>query len=376
MSSDPGSVATLRAVGDVALIGSAARALGGAADADWPATASYLADADVTFVNFEMPIPRTAVEASSPDVSKELQGSPEALPAFLAARVDVAAIATNHIMDWGLPGLEQTVEQLRENGVAVVGAGRNLDESLDGVVLERRGIRIGFAAFTPAQRWTATASEPGAAPLTLENVKESLGRIGEADVRVISLHWGLEMSNYPTPEDRRLAEEIVDAGADLILGHHPHVIQGVERFGRGWVTYSMGNFIFDTSAGRVKRDCDPWDVRAGYAVDACLTADGVESLRAVPTFIGESGVGTLAAGDEKERIENFIETVSENIAEGSEGVWEHAGSRVVGHRMKVLRRSLKDGEFATVFKELRHIRLKHAKLLFGFLASRLSRRSE
>ena len=206
----------LRAVGDVALIGGAARALETGGEPAWPATAALLAEADLTFVNLEMPVPRSAAEPARPDVSPDLRGRREALEAFLSAGVDVASIATNHMMDWGAEGLADTIEELTARGVAVVGAGRDLDEALKGVVLERRGVRVGFAAFTPPQRWTATESAPGAAPLSLEHVAESLRRIGDADVKVVSLHWGIEMSNYPTPQDRRLAERIIDAGADLI----------------------------------------------------------------------------------------------------------------------------------------------------------------
>ncbi|MCK4511805.1 CapA family protein, partial [bacterium] len=184
----------LRAVGDVALVGRSARSLVQGSDPTWQRTAEFLSDADITFANFEMPIATSSVQPAAADVSNEFLGVPASLPEFLLAGVDVAALATNHMMDWGERGLLETIEQLRERGVRVVGAGRNLDEALRGVVLERGGLRIGFVAFTPSQRWTATKSKPGCAPLKLEFVRQALDSLSGADVKIVSLHWGLEVS--------------------------------------------------------------------------------------------------------------------------------------------------------------------------------------
>jgi hypothetical protein len=366
----------LRAVGDIALIGRAARALVESSDPSWSATASFLSEADITFANFEMAIPRSDVERSGVDVSPDLVGDPEALSGLLEAGVDVMSLATNHIMDWGDVALRETIEELRGHGVEVVGAGETLEEAVAGRVIERRGLRVGFCAFTPPHRWTATQTRPGAAPLTLENVRTSLAGMSDADVRVVSLHWGIEMSNYPTPDDRALASSIIDAGADLILGHHPHVIQGIERREAGWVVYSMGNFIFDIVAGRVEHRYDPWDLRAGYLVDARIGREGVASLSAVPTMVGESGLGALASDPDRERIATLVRSVSDNLDRGSEEVWEHAGGKLVAHKLRCLWRSFLDGGPAAVARELAHFRLRHVRLAFGYLRSRLIRKKD
>ncbi|HYW69012.1 MAG TPA: CapA family protein [bacterium] len=364
----------LRAVGDVALIGCAAEALEKGSDPAWSATAAFLAEADITFANFEMAIPRTPVERVAVDVSPDLIGRPDALGALLESGLDVAAVATNHIMDWGETGLRETLEQLREHNVTPVGAGADLDEAVRGVVVERRGVRVGFCAFTPEQRWTATRATPGAAPLKLEHVKESLSGMDSPDVRVVSLHWGIEMSNYPTPEDRKLARDIVDAGADLILGHHPHVIQGYENVRGSFVVYSMGNFAFDIHAGRIEHKFDPRDLRSAYLLEARLGADGVESVNPVAVAIGESGLGALAEGEDRRAILRRIKELSDSLDAGSAAVWEHAGGRLVGHRVKAVRTTLRDGGVIAVLREFRHFRWKHVKLIFGFLRSRFARR--
>ncbi len=370
MGGEPRRGVLLRAVGDVALIGTAARALESDSDPEWAKTASYLSEADITFVNLEMPIPLTATEPAKPGVSDDFRGTPESLRRFLSAGVDVVSMATNHMMDWGSGALIETIDQLREQGVAAVGAGRNLDEALEGAVLERRGVKVGFVAFTPPQRWSAGPDSAGTAPLRIEHVRESLRRIGDADVKVVSLHWGIEMSNYPMPQDRKLAEQIIDEGADLILGHHPHVMQGTEAVGRSYVAYSMGNFIFDIFAGRVQHDFDPWDLRAGYLVEAVLERDGVTSFDVVPTFLSEQGIGALVRGGEKERIEARISEFTAGMESGSRAIWDHAGERLVGHKMRVFWKLTQDSGPRFILQELSHIRPRHLRLLLGYMASR------
>ena len=372
--SDGDGRAILRAVGDVALIARAAQALVERKSAAWRETASVLSRADITFANFEMALPRGDCERIAPDVSADLVGVPAALGPFLDAGVDVVALATNHIMDWGVEGLADTLAQFRERGVETVGAGMTRDEAARPVVIERAGLRVGFAAFTPEQRWTAGPDSPGAAPLRFELVKKALDGMADADVRIISLHWGLEMSSYPTPEDRQLARRIAGTGADLILGHHPHVIQGVERFGRTHVVYSMGNFIFDINAGRVEHGFDPDDLRSGYMVEAELGASGVAELRTVPVWLDDNGIGAIGAGERGERITKRVRSCSERIEEGSAGVWEHAGGTLVRHKLKCMRVSLRDGGLRLVFGELRHVRLRHFKLLWGYIVGRLRSR--
>jgi len=369
--SDGNRRAILRAVGDVALIAGAAQALVEGSSAAWRDTASVLSRADITFANFEMALPRGDSERVAPDVSPDLVGVPAALGPFLDAGVDVVALATNHIMDWGVEGLADTLAQFHERGVETVGAGMTRDEAARPVIIERAGLKVGLAAFTPEQRWTAGPDSPGAAPLGFELVKKALDGMGDADVRIISLHWGLEMSSYPTPEDRELARRIAAAGADLILGHHPHVIQGVERFGRAHVVYSMGNFIFDINAGRVEHGFDPEDLRSAYMVEAELDASGVVELRTIPVWLDDDGIGAVAAGDHSKRIAERVRLCSERIEEGSASVWEQAGGTLVRHKLKCLRVSLRDGGLGFVFGELRRVRMRHFKLLWGYIAGRL-----
>lgn len=361
----------LRSVGDVALIGTAARALAEGGGPEWVETAAFLAEADLTFANIEMPTPRSRLEPSWPDVSEELRGEPAALDAFLGAGIDVACLANNHTMDWGAAGLVETLEALEAKGVVAVGAGEDLDRAIEPAIVERQGLRVGFAAFTPPHKWTATPSSPGAAPLEIDLVRESMARMGGADVRIVSLHWGVELSNYPTPQDRALAREIVGLGADLVLGHHPHVLQGIEIVGEARVVYSMGNFVFDVTADRVQFRCDPWNLRAGYVAEAVLASSGVRSLRAVPTFIDERGVGLLARGETAARIERLVDEVSTGIEAGSAAVWEHAGSRIVGQRVRVLRGLLRDAGPGFVLRELARVRPRHLRLLWGYAVSRL-----
>lgn len=149
----------------------------------------------------------------------------------------------------------------------------------------------------------------------------------------------------------------------------------MERFGKTTVAYGLGNFLFDIRAGRIEHGFDPWDLRAGYALEAELTGTGVESVRSVPTVLGEDGLGTLAAGDARERIAAHIEAVSRDLAAGGARVWEHAGDRLVGHKLKVIRANVRDGGVLFALRQLANARPRHFKMLLGFIASRLRRGS-
>jgi len=119
-------------------------------------------------------------------------------------------------------------------------------------IIEKNDVRLGFLGYCKKGEYTATDSTSGAALFDEEIIKEDIRSIkNKVDFVVLSLHWGIELSEYPSPEQVEMAHRLVDAGAEVIIGHHPHVLQGIERYKRGLIFYSLGNFIFDNYAGKV-----------------------------------------------------------------------------------------------------------------------------
>ncbi len=147
------------------------------------------------------------------------------------------------------------------------------------VVATVHGLRVGFLGYSlrPRQYFTER-------PLYAEGSPEGIVADVRAvrptcDILVVSLHWGDEFIDRPSPADVQLAHAIVDAGADLIVGHHPHVLRGVERYGRGWIVYSLGNFVCDMLWGEELRETAICECR--------LTSAGVEDVRLIPVRIND-----------------------------------------------------------------------------------------
>jgi poly-gamma-glutamate synthesis protein (capsule biosynthesis protein) len=202
-------------------------------------------DADLLLGNLESPL------TTSPKVSPAkvtLRGARDAPASLRVAGFDCLALANNHLMDYGVAGMEETRAALDAAGIPFTGAGTDAAASLAPVVLHRQEQSIGVLSFCLVEQKShlfAGRSTPGVAPL---EVADAVGRIRDLRSRVdwvvVQLHWGEEMTQLPTPEQRSLARTVAEAGADLIVGHHPHVLQPFEMVGGVPVFYSLGNFLF------------------------------------------------------------------------------------------------------------------------------------
>jgi len=206
---------------------------------------------DVTVANLETPV---AVKGT-PETNKEYvyNSPPEAIPAMKAAGVDLVNLANNHSMDQGESGLVDTMKILEENGIAYVGAGSDADRAYAPVLLERNGVKIAFFGFSrviPEVSWYAGKNKPGVAA-TYDPTKavEAIRAVREqADLIVVVAHWGKEKTDYPVDHQKTLARAYIEAGADLVVGGHPHVLQGFESYRGKWIAYSLGNFVFTRSS--------------------------------------------------------------------------------------------------------------------------------
>ncbi|RAV19060.1 CapA family protein [Paenibacillus contaminans] len=211
----------------------------------------YLERADLTIANLETPVTEYGTKQ---DKQYAYKSTPLALPAFKASGIDIVNMANNHSMDMGEDGLVQTFEHLTKHGIPYVGAGRNRKEAYTPVIVEKKGIKIAFLGFTRVYEnsgWFAGEKKPGVAstydiavPLAIDAIKSARDK---ADLVVVIAHWGVERQDLPEPYQRDLAKKYIDAGADLIVGGHPHVLQGFETYKDKWILYSLGNFIFTTN---------------------------------------------------------------------------------------------------------------------------------
>ncbi len=190
-----------------------------------------------------------------------LMGRPQHAQALAQAGLDLIAVPTNHIKDCNGPNCNEqafldTLDHLRAAGIVPIGAGRDLDEALEPAVVEIQGVKVGFVALGELRpRNFAGPDKPGIAPLTEANVRESIGRARArgAEFVVALPHWGPEYEPRPSYLQQATARMLVEAGADLVVGNHAHVIQGMEVVQGVPVFYGLGSFLFDQNWGRETR---------------------------------------------------------------------------------------------------------------------------
>ncbi|MEK3734275.1 MULTISPECIES: CapA family protein [Paenibacillus] len=266
-------------------------------------------DDDLTVLNLETPVTVRGVPANKRYVFKS---SPEALGPMREAGVDAVNLANNHILDQGVDGLLDTLQHLQEYGIDYVGAGKNAQEAYSARYFELNGMTVallGFSRVLPETSWYALDDRPGVAGAydhVLPQVVEAIGEARErADLVVVMAHWGEELKFRPNDNQLMLARAFIDAGADLCIGGHPHVLQGLERYNGKWIAYSTGNFIFTKSTNpdtwktavfqatcTDKGDCDMKLIPYRTEVGQVIPLEGDEAL-ALLQEVQERSIGGI-----------------------------------------------------------------------------------
>jgi poly-gamma-glutamate synthesis protein (capsule biosynthesis protein) len=209
--------------------------------------AKELSGADLAVVNLE-----TAVTTRGTPEPKEFhfRAPASAYEAVKAAGVDAVSIANNHALDYGRVGFADTLDGAAAAGVPVFGGGRTIDEAYAPLVLPVRGVRVAIVGFsqihTLAESWKAGPATPGIAlawdvPRAVAAVRAARDR---ADLVIVFNHWGTETDACPNANQKTFAAALADAGADMIIGAHAHVLQGDGWLGRTYVAYGLGNFVW------------------------------------------------------------------------------------------------------------------------------------
>jgi len=208
--------------------------------------ADDLKKADILFGNLESIISDKGAKVGS---IYSFRAEPEAIEGLIYAGFDIVSVANNHIFDYGREAMEDNFKKLKEAGIGYVGGGFDEKEVRSGVMRELKKTKITFLAYTDKgiKYWQATDSRSGIGWLD-EKIKDDIKRVKEnSDLVIVSFHTGEEYHSQPTKEQKYFSHLAIDSGADLVIGHHSHVIQPVEKYKNGWVAYSLGNFVFDQS---------------------------------------------------------------------------------------------------------------------------------
>ena len=210
-----------------------------------------LRQAHVVIGNLESPISTRGTPVENKQFT--LRVGPVAADALKAAGIRVVTLANNHILDFGPQALQDTLAVLGENGILSSGAGMDLDDARAPAILKLGGRTIAFLSYslTFPVEFYASAGRPGTAPGYREYVKKDIEKVRPlADLVVVSFHWGAEL--MPTAKDYQqdLGRRSIERGADLVLGHHPHILQELEVYRGRLIAYSLGNFVFGSESDR------------------------------------------------------------------------------------------------------------------------------
>jgi poly-gamma-glutamate synthesis protein (capsule biosynthesis protein) len=224
---------------------------------DYPlgAVAGLMRQADLAVVNLECAVSAAIRRWSGAPKAYYFRAPPAAARALAAAGVGLASLANNHVLDYGVRGLRDTIDALDREGIAHAGAGTDRDAALAPALVERHGIRFGMAAFCDHQRdFAAAGGRPGIAWLDLEQEAAALDaferalaplRAAGVDWPILSLHWGPNMVPRPSPRFRRLARGAVEMGWKIVYGHSAHVFQGIELHAGSPILYAAGDLVDD-----------------------------------------------------------------------------------------------------------------------------------
>ncbi len=246
----------IAAVGDIMLGGTAApemRKYG--YDYPFELTRNILKQGQIVFGNLEGPLTDGGVAGT---VKQYVFRSPpdKVAPALARAGFNIVSLANNHTLDYGPEGLEDTRAALEKAGIRAAGAGRNVMEARQPVYMVADGITVAFLAYSltlPEEFW-AGPDKPGTAFGHESFVRADVAAAREkADLVVVSFHWGQEGKTELRDYQTQLAHAAIDAGASAVLGHHPHILQGVERYKNGVILYSLGNFAFGSFSNTATR---------------------------------------------------------------------------------------------------------------------------
>lgn len=201
---------------------------------------------DLSFLNLETCV----TNIYNPDKRKKFvfRSSPACLTAIKNAGFDAVSIANNHTVDHGKSGFIDTIKNLRNAGIYYSGGGYSIKDAYKPAVFKAKGFEIAFLAFSDVvpPGFAATEKSPGISSAKHETrmmkVVQEYSR--NYDLTIVSIHWGKELSYYPTARQIRLAHNLVKNGADIVMGHHPHVVQPIEIYDGKVIIYSLGNFVF------------------------------------------------------------------------------------------------------------------------------------
>ncbi|MCK5475692.1 MAG: CapA family protein [Candidatus Pacebacteria bacterium] len=284
------------AVGDIMLSREVERKMINNGDFKYPflKTAEKTKTGDIIFGNLETSIINgRAIRNNEMVFRTDLR----AVEGLVFAGFNVLSLANNHIMNFGRDGLESTIKTLDENNISHIGAGMSEEEIYKPVIKDIKGTKFAFLGFTYNfdQRRSSDGDIYGMANMSITKMEENVKKTkSKNDIVIVSMHAGTEYKTSSSSFQENFAQKAIDAGADLIIGHHPHVVQNVQKYKQGYIIYSLGNFVFDQMWSN--------ETRLGAIAEITFQNKKIKSIEFIPVKIYDYSQPTILEGTEAEMI--------------------------------------------------------------------------
>ncbi len=326
-----------------------------------------LQSSDVVFANLE------AVLSDEPLEQCHFSVPTESARSLVGAGISLVNLANNHTIDAGPLGLESTALTLNGQGITTLGASGEGCRAEAATRTDANGLSIGWLAAArtgldpPAGGWWVHELNPDSILLQVRKARS------EVDCLIVSLHTGYMFVEFPHPDTRRLAQRLAAEGADLILMHHPHVLQGVEVLeGGAVVCYSLGNFRFDWRAGIIPTAADEGMQREGALFCFELDRQGVVSAVLLPTWTGDDlevdWLNPERAGDVAARVTRLSQELMK--PDWEKLFWRQRADRNTLHGIKMLWYLLRRGRLIHLGRQLGKLRFHHLTMFSSWMIQR------
>lgn len=270
----------------------------------------YMKESDICMANEEFPFSNKGTKAKDKQFTFRID--PLRVKLFSDMGIDIVTLANNHSLDYGEEALTDTIQTLKNEGIDYSGAGNDLTEARQLRKYTINGKNIGILSASrviPVAEWAAGSSKAGLNttydPTNLVSDIQSADE--ECDLVAVYVHWGVEKAEYPQDYQRSLAKQYIDAGADMVIGSHPHVLQGIEYYNNKPIVYSLGNYIFGK------------EIPKTVLLMVEINEDNSLKLRLIPCTT-DASLRLKIAEEKKSEIYNYIESISYGITIDEDGI--------------------------------------------------------
>lgn len=278
---------SLMAVGDIMLSRDVATKIKEHQDYKYPflKTAGLLKTADLTIGNLENPItPGRSIQTNE----MVFRADPEVVEGLTSAGFDLLSLANNHILNFGTKGLNDTFRYLKGAKIDFIGAGEKDSDAYQPLIREVKGIKFAFLGYS-------YTDSPLVAFMDLTKMEQAVRQAKEkTDFVVVTIHAGSEYQFFPNNQQQTFAHLAIESGAALVVGHHPHVVQTLEKYQEGYIIYSLGNFIFDQMWSQ--------ETREGLMTSIVFKKEGIKQMEFYPVIIENFAQPRVAKENERESI--------------------------------------------------------------------------